>query len=83
MWWNLAEPARCPPRFADLLEETPQGVGWHDAAQTKKLLDSMSAVNRQKVEYANAAGRRMVRTLYRRTRPDADGGRSVKVHVSL
>jgi len=81
VWWNLAEPAGCPPRFADLLEETPRGVAWHDSGQTKKLLDSMSPVNRQKVEYAKAARRRMVGTLYRRTRPDADGGRSVKAEV--
>jgi DNA (cytosine-5)-methyltransferase 1 len=81
IWWGVTEPESCPPRFADLLEETPQGVAWHDAAQTQKLLDSMSPVNRQKVEFAKSAGRRMVGTLYRRTRPDPDGGRTVRAEV--
>jgi DNA (cytosine-5)-methyltransferase 1 len=81
LWWNLAEPADCPVRFADLLEEDPQGVAWHDAAETRKLLNSMSPVNLQKVEYAKRAGRRMVGGLYRRTRPDADGGRTVRAEV--
>ncbi len=81
MWWNLSEPADCPVRFADLLEEDPQGVAWHHAAETRKLLSSMSPVNLQKVEYAKRAGRRMVGCLYRRTRPDADGGRTVRAEV--
>ena len=81
IWWRLAAPDGCPPSFADLLEDAPAGVGWDDAAQTKKLLDSMSQVNRQKVEFAKAAGRRMVGALYKRTRPDPDGGRSVKAEV--
>lgn len=81
VWWRLKEPTDCPPRFADLIEDEPHGVAWHSAAETKKLLDSMSPVNRQKVEFAKSAGRRMVGTLYRRTRPDADGGRTVRAEV--
>jgi DNA (cytosine-5)-methyltransferase 1 len=81
VWWRVAAPAGQAPRFADLLEEKPHGVAWHTAAQTQKLLDSMSPLNRQKVEAAKTAGRRMVGTLYRRTRPDADGGRSVRAEV--
>lgn len=81
IWWKLAEPTNPLPRFANLLEEEPQGVEWHDPSQTKKLLESMSALNRRKVELAKTAGRRMVGTLYRRTRPDQDGGRSVKAEV--
>jgi len=81
VWWRVEEPTDCPPRFADLIEDEPHGVTWHSAAETKKLLDSMSPVNRQKVEFAKSAGRRIVGTLYRRTRPDADGGRTVRAEV--
>lgn len=81
IWWNLEEPSAHSTRFADLVEAQPQGVRWHDAAETRKLLDSMSPLNRQKVESAKKAGRRMVGTLYRRTRPDEHGGRSVRAEV--
>jgi DNA (cytosine-5)-methyltransferase 1 len=81
VWWALPEPSGCPARFADVLEDEPQGVRWHDAAETRKLLDSMSPVNREKVEFATRAGRRMVGALYRRTRPDPDGGRVVRAEV--
>jgi DNA (cytosine-5)-methyltransferase 1 len=81
IWWNLAETKGVPQGFSDLLEDNPAGVAWHDAAQTKKLLDAMSPLNRRKVEVAKTAGRRMVGALYRRTRPDPDGGRSVKAEV--
>jgi DNA (cytosine-5)-methyltransferase 1 len=80
-WWAVAEPVSRPPRFADLLEDSPIGVSWHDVSQTKKLLDSMTPVNRQKVEFAKSTGRRMVGALYRRTRPDPDGGRTVRAEV--
>ncbi len=81
VWWRVPEPLKRAERFADFLEEEPQGVSWHTAAETQKLLDSMSPVNRQKVEVAKKAGRRMVGTLYRRTRPNAEGGRSVRAEV--
>jgi DNA (cytosine-5)-methyltransferase 1 len=81
VWWNPAEPTDRPRRFADLVEECPKDVAWHDTAETKKLLDSMSPVNRQKVKDAKATGRRMVGTLYRRTRPDPDGGRTARAEV--
>ncbi|MGH6988132.1 MAG: DNA cytosine methyltransferase [Caulobacteraceae bacterium] len=81
LWWSVPEPGRTPPCFADLLEEEPEGVSWHDASETRKLLDSMSAVNRQKVKVAVAAQRRIVGTVYRRTRPDPHGGNSVRAEV--
>ncbi len=81
VWWRIEKPSYCPPRFAELLEDEPVGVGWHSPGETQKLLDSMSTVNRQKVEFAKSAGRRMVGALYRRTRPDLDGGRKVRAEV--
>jgi DNA (cytosine-5)-methyltransferase 1 len=81
VWWNLAEPTGRPRRFAELVEESPRDVAWHDTAETKKLLDSMSPVNLRKVKDAKSTGRRMVGTLYRRTRPDPDGGRTARAEV--
>ncbi|GAA0870496.1 DNA cytosine methyltransferase [Brevundimonas basaltis] len=68
LWWNLPTPPRRTATFADLIEDEPDSVGWHNQAETKRLLDLMSPVNAAKVEAARRAGRRMVGGVYRRTR---------------
>ncbi len=73
IWWRLPEP---PPRqvgLADLLEPEPTGVRWHSPAETQRLLDLMTPVNRAKVKQAQASAQLAVGTIYRRTRPDPDG----------
>ena len=76
LWWNLPTPPRRVTTFADLIEDEPQGVTWHDQAETKRLLDLMSPLHAAKVEAARRAGRRMVGGVYRRTRIEA--GRKVQ-----
>jgi DNA (cytosine-5)-methyltransferase 1 len=76
VWWTLPAP---PPRrssFSDLVEDEPAGVAWRGADETARLLAMMSARNRAKVEEARRAGRRVVGTLYRRTRNE--NGRRVQ-----
>lgn len=77
VWWSLPVPARRAGAFADLIEEQPDSVSWHNQLETKRLLDMMSPVNLAKVEAARRAGRRMVGGVYRRTRLD-DAGRKVQ-----
>ncbi len=40
---SVAEPAGCPSRFPDLLEDNPIGVAWHDVSQTRlaRTLDAI------------------------------------------
>ncbi len=76
IWWSLPLPPTRKLRFADLIEEEPTGVSWHSPAETKRLLGMMSPVNWAKVEEAMQAGRRMVGTVYRRTR--REGGEKVQ-----
>lgn len=71
LWWNLPTPPRRTTTFADLVEETPVDVEWHNQAETRRLLDLMSPVHAAKVEAARRAGRRMVGGVYRRTRVEA------------
>lgn len=71
LWWNPPTPPRRAATFADLIEDEPDSVGWHNQAETKRLLDLMSPVNAAKVEAARRAGRRMVGGVYRRTRVEA------------
>lgn len=81
VWWNLPLPGLRAATFADLIEENPEDVEWHTQAETKKLLDMMSAVNLRKVEEAKAAGGRIVGGVYRRTRPDAHGQKVQRAEV--
>lgn len=68
LWWRLAEPPLRNTTLAELIEESPADVGWHSRAETQALLAMMSEVNLAKVAEAKRAGRKMVGTLYRRTR---------------
>lgn len=68
IWWRLPSPPVRNTVFADLVEENPQGVAWHSREETRKLLEMMSPVNHAKVAAAKKAGRRMVGTIYKRTR---------------
>lgn len=81
LWWNAPTPGRRAATFADLIEDEPDSVPWHNQAETKRLLDMMSPVNAAKVEAARRAGRRMVGGVYRRTRIDASGERVQRAEV--
>ena len=81
IWWDLPEPTPRKKRFASIIEDKPTGVSWHSSSETAKLLRMMSDVNREKVENAKRAGRRMVGTLYKRTRRDKQGVRVQRAEV--
>lgn len=70
VWWRIPAPPARASIFADLIEDKPQGVTWHTAAETKKLIAMMNPLNLAKVEAAKKAGRRVVGTIYKRTRAD-------------
>ena len=80
LWWNLPQPPLRNTTFADLVEENPASVDWHTPEQTRRLIDQMSPVNLAKLESAKRAGRRMVGTIYKRTRP-GPGGKMVRAEV--
>ena len=81
VWWRLPPPPRRYTVFADLLEESPKGVKWASPAETRKLLDMMSPVNLAKVVAAKKTGRRMVGTIYKRTRLDRNGARTQRAEI--
>lgn len=81
VWWNVPTPGRRSETFADVIEESPDSVSWHNQAETRRLLDMMSAVNLAKVEAAKRAGRRMVGGVYRRTRLDEQGHKVQRAEV--
>lgn len=78
VWWNVPAPPVRTSIFADLVEDEPHGVTWHTAGETERLLELMNPLNRAKVEMAKKAGRRMVGTIYRRTRADGPKGQKTQ-----
>lgn len=81
LWWNLPTPERRVRTFADLIEETPMGVAWHTAHETRALLAKMSPLNQAKLAAAKRARRRMVGGVYRRTRLDETGEKVQRAEV--
>jgi DNA (cytosine-5)-methyltransferase 1 len=67
-WWNPPVPDALPPALESVIEHEPQGVVWHTAEETGKIVDSMSEVNRRKVMAVLGKGEVKVGTVYRRTR---------------
>jgi DNA (cytosine-5)-methyltransferase 1 len=81
VWWNVAKPAPRTIGLADVIEEHPIGVSWRAAAETDRLLQLMSPLNRQKVARASRSGRRTVGAVYRRMRPDQHGVKRQRAEV--
>jgi len=78
VWWNLPAPPVRSTSFVDLVEEAPQNVVWHTEEQTQRLLSMMSPLHAERVDNAVRAGRRVVGTIYRRTRPNGPDGKKVQ-----
>jgi DNA (cytosine-5)-methyltransferase 1 len=72
-WWRLPKPPLRNGSLADIVEETPTDVQWRSRAETQSLIEKMSALNLAKIEEAKRSGRRIVGTLYRRTRYQGGG----------
>jgi DNA (cytosine-5)-methyltransferase 1 len=81
IWWWLPAPPPLKTSLTDLIEARPQGVKWHTAAETQKLLEMMAPANRAKVDAAKIAGRRIVGTVYKRTRLETGGARMQRAEV--
>jgi DNA (cytosine-5)-methyltransferase 1 len=64
-----------------VIEDESHGVSWHTEAETRRLLGMMSPINREKVEKAKRAKRRIVGGIYKRTRQDEDGKRAQRAEV--
>ncbi len=80
-WWRLPAPVLNNALLSDLIEEAPGDVAWHTREETARLVSLMSDANLQKLEAAKAAGKRIVGTIYRRTRLDEDGRKVQRAEV--
>nr|WP_321456121.1 DNA cytosine methyltransferase [uncultured Cohaesibacter sp.] len=70
VWWDLPLIPKRNSILSELIEDEPVGVKWHSQEETKRLLDMMSQVNAEKVLKAQSLKKRVVGSIYKRTRID-------------
>jgi DNA (cytosine-5)-methyltransferase 1 len=80
-WWTLPIPPRANLALADMIESDPADVAWRSDAQTSAMIAILSEGSRRKVEVARAGGGIQIGALYRRTRPDGEGGRRMRAEA--
>jgi DNA (cytosine-5)-methyltransferase 1 len=81
IWWHLPPPAFRSAGLSDLIEDNPSGVKWNTEKETQYILDLMSPHNLAKVRKMQSFKRRVVGTIYRRTRPDCEGNKVQRAEV--
>jgi DNA (cytosine-5)-methyltransferase 1 len=64
-----------------MVEEDPSDVPWHAPLETQRILAMMSEVNRAKVDAAKNTRRRLIGTIYKRTRFDGRGDKVQRAEV--
>jgi DNA (cytosine-5)-methyltransferase 1 len=81
LWIVPPEPKNDVPPLSDLILDEPGDASWHSAAETQKLIAMMSDVNRNRLSAMQAKGRRLVGTIYKRTRVDGAGVRRQRAEL--
>lgn len=80
VWRPLPAPPARNLALADLLEPD---APWAPAAETARLLALMAPLHRARLDAARSDGRRIVGTVFRRTRPAPGGGRVQRAELRL
>ena len=81
IWWGVSTPRGRNNGLSDLIEDGPKDVAWHSQEKTQELLGTMSERNRAKVRTAQRTGRKVVGTIYKRTRRDELGRKMTRAEV--
>ena len=81
LWLNPPVPANRSRSLGEIIDDDPDGVDWNDDAKTGKILAMMDEVNRAKLDVALKATDRVVGAIYKRTRPDKQGGKAQRAEI--
>jgi DNA (cytosine-5)-methyltransferase 1 len=81
LWLRPEAPPRPTTTLESIIEEAPIDVAWHEPTETERLLSLMTPVHLDKVARAKRMGSRVVGTIYKRTRPKAEGGKGQTAEV--
>jgi DNA (cytosine-5)-methyltransferase 1 len=83
VWWKLPKPPRRSASLPDLIQANPEGIKWNSDEETTRLMNMMSERNLHKVETALATGKKHIGTIYKRIRPDGNGGKSQRAELRI
>jgi DNA (cytosine-5)-methyltransferase 1 len=81
LWWRLPAPACRNTALIDIIESDPPRARWLSEDRLEALLAMMDANNRAKIDAAKAVSVRRVGALYKRTRPDGQGGKIQRAEI--
>lgn len=81
LWLTPPAPQQRKTRLAEIIETKPTGVHWSSELDTARLVGMMSPMNRAKLTAMQRVGKRVVGTIYKRTRPDETGHRRVRAEL--
>lgn len=81
VWWNLKHPKPRTSTLSDLIEKNPEKITWNTPEETENLIQMMSNLNKEKVKSAQIYNDYIVGAVYKRTRPDGNGGRVQRAEV--
>lgn len=81
IWWNLPEPTKAVAELATVIEDEPTGVNWHTKEQTERLIRLMSPIHLEKLANAKNLKKRIIGTVYKRTRPNESGARTQRAEI--
>jgi DNA (cytosine-5)-methyltransferase 1 len=81
IWWKLPRPLTRKKGLRDMLDRIQDSPEWFSEQDTQRLLDMMSNINRAKVDKALKYGKRIVGSVYKRTRIGSDGGKLQRAEI--
>lgn len=81
LWLTPPQPQNAVKPLSDLILEEPDDVSWHCPAETQKIIAMMSKVNHNRLLAMQAKGKRLVGTIYKRTRVDGAGNRRQRAEL--
>lgn len=70
LWFDPPAPPLSNLSLADVIEDAPRDVAWHDRTETARIIARMSPVNLAKLENVRRRVGRSVGTVYNRTRAE-------------
>jgi len=81
IWWAVPSTRARRKSLIDLVDTDSSCIEWHAKRQTREFLKMMDPVNKSKLNKARALGRKIVGAMYRRTRPNPQGGTIQRIEV--
>ncbi|HXW20728.1 MAG TPA: DNA cytosine methyltransferase [Roseiarcus sp.] len=81
LWWSPPTPPRRNVELVDLLERSPSDAPWRSAEETERMVSILSKGARAKLETVRKRTGVQVGALYRRMRPDGEGGRRMRAEA--